>query len=67
MERAPASLQFAVKGLHLFLSVVQLSELVVCFPLKFFDMLYHRVQHMLSASRQEQKVFEEIGFPGGKF
>lgn len=67
MERAPTGLQFAVKGLQLFLSVVKLSELVVCFSLKFFDVLYHRVQYMLSASRKEQKVFGEMGFPGGKF
>lgn len=66
MERVPTSLQFAVEGLQIFLSVVELSELVVCFSLKFFDVLYHRVQYMLSASRQEQNVFGEIwGFFGG--
>lgn len=62
MERVPTSLQFAVEGLQIFLSVVELSELVVCFSLKFFDVLYHRVQYMLSASRQEQNVFGEISF-----
>lgn len=65
MERVPTSLQFAVEGLQIFLSVVELSELVVCFSLKFFDVLYHRVQYMLSASRQEQNVFGEICFSGG--
>lgn len=59
MERVPTGLQFAVEGLQIFLSVVELSELVVCFSLKFFDVLYHRVQYM-SASRQEQNVFGEI-------
>lgn len=67
MERVPTSLQFVVKGFQLFLSVVELSELVVCFSLRFFDVLYHRVQYMFFASRKEQNVFGEIGFPGGKF
>lgn len=67
MEGVPTGLQFAVKGLQLFLSVVELSELVVCFSLTFFDVLYHSVQYILSASRQEQNVFGEIGFSGGKF
>lgn len=67
MERVPTGLQFAVKGFQLFLSVVELSELVVCFSLKFFDVLHHRVQYMFSASRKEQNAFGEIGFPGGKF
>lgn len=66
MERVPTGLQFTVKGLQLFLSVVELSELIVCFTLKFFDVLYHRVQY-ISASRQEQNVFGEIGFPEGTF